>query len=580
MEPAPDAGLESLLAYAEQAAKRNAESAKPAPSFFKRFMMPLASLAALVTVGVVGFRASQEFETSPAAAIADQKVAAMEEKAVRKEAEEQAAKVVAQTEKPPAPQAQPAEAVAVPPVVAAAAPEAPPADPSYETPANRALDSKKLEPKNEPKKDAPADRWNDGKDNTAKEGRVAAADELLDQDYRNAGGKGAYDKSGTRDVWSPDQQQKSAPQSEGKRAKTAAPPPEVPVGNAEIARQQNFSDVGSRAAKLERQELAKDVAKTPPPPPPAPPVQEKSNYGYGLGTSSPGSGSSAQGVMGGASTRGDAPTGLSQASTKPSPVAPPKADPRPETKNEKADLDDSVLAAKKREEKEKVAAAKDVQAKQAAEEDRRAAERERVVAAEPAPVAATPAPSTAYAPPSSYAPAKKKSGFGIGVNKPQIDSAPSSMSGGMDLESEVAEQSDQLGVNSDAKYDARAKAKAVTQYVENARVASSRGDRTTEIRLLAQALQAGATGYEKTEALKRICDAYNALGEPERADPFCDQLVQEFPNTAAAQAVMSERRKAQRTAPAPKKPAAAERRYSDDASPAPKPAEAAPAQAY
>src|SRR3990167_2268151 len=44
MHSAPDAGLESLLAYAEQAAKRS--STRTAPSVWKRFLMPLASMAA------------------------------------------------------------------------------------------------------------------------------------------------------------------------------------------------------------------------------------------------------------------------------------------------------------------------------------------------------------------------------------------------------------------------------------------------------------------------------------------------------------------------------------------------------
>ena len=71
IEPAPDVGLESLLAYAEQAAKR---TSKPAPSIWKRFLMPLASFAALATVGVIGFRANQDFDTSRASAAADTKL--------------------------------------------------------------------------------------------------------------------------------------------------------------------------------------------------------------------------------------------------------------------------------------------------------------------------------------------------------------------------------------------------------------------------------------------------------------------------------------------------------------------------
>ena len=43
-EPAPDAGLESLLAFAEVAAKRNAEAGKPVP-FWKKYLTPLVLVA-------------------------------------------------------------------------------------------------------------------------------------------------------------------------------------------------------------------------------------------------------------------------------------------------------------------------------------------------------------------------------------------------------------------------------------------------------------------------------------------------------------------------------------------------------
>lgn len=563
-EPAPDTGLESLLAYAEQAAKRNAAASKPAPSFFKRFMMPLASLAALVTVGVVGFRASQEFETSPAAAMADQKVAAVEEAARQKKNEEQKldeSKAIAQP---------PADAK-LPEVVAAVAP-------APEAPANEPFD-KSLEAKNDDSRSRNKDLAKAKGKELAKEGRVAASDEW-DDDLNAAGNagkkgdKGGYEQS-AGEVWSPEPT-KSAPQSNTKRA------PKVdaaPLGNAEAYRQvksaDNFSDVGTRGAKMERQELAKA-----PPPPPAPPQEKPS---FGLGTSSPGGGP--QGVAGGASTRdfGDAPAELSQGGLKPSPApaAPPpakvqpKADPKAEMFEEKREA--AALAQQQREESEKLAVAKQVESKKRAEEDRRAAEQQqRAAVAEPAPapVAAAPMPSS-----SSYSlPSRKKSSGGYGI-RPQLGSESTSGEGAFD--DEAVQRSDSLGVNSDAKFNENTRRKAITQAVENARVASSRGDRMTEIRLLAQALESGATGYERVEALKRICDAYEALGEVERADPFCEQLMKEFPATAAAKMV-SDRRKQQvkRAAPAPKKPAAPSERQmmlDDDAA---KPAEAAPAQSY
>jgi hypothetical protein len=62
-------------------------------------------------------------------------------------------------------------------------------------------------------------------------------------------------------------------------------------------------------------------------------------------------------------------------------------------------------------------------------------------------------------------------------------------------------------------------------------------------------LSAGATGYARAEALKSACDGYEALGEYDRAQQFCDLLLSEFRGTAAAQQV-AQRRKAQLKAPA------------------------------
>jgi anti-sigma factor RsiW len=58
-DPAPDAGLESLLAYAEQQARRNAA---PARQTRLRWLWSLGSVAGLLTVGVVAFRAQEQFK--------------------------------------------------------------------------------------------------------------------------------------------------------------------------------------------------------------------------------------------------------------------------------------------------------------------------------------------------------------------------------------------------------------------------------------------------------------------------------------------------------------------------------------
>jgi hypothetical protein len=53
VEAAPDTGLESLLGYAQQAARRASAGPAPRPTWWRRWVAPLGGLAALVVVGVV-----------------------------------------------------------------------------------------------------------------------------------------------------------------------------------------------------------------------------------------------------------------------------------------------------------------------------------------------------------------------------------------------------------------------------------------------------------------------------------------------------------------------------------------------
>ncbi|WP_434380259.1 zf-HC2 domain-containing protein [Melittangium boletus] len=57
---APDAGLESLLAYAQQSARRSATGAEPTPRWWRRLMAPALSVATLGVVGLVVVRTNQE----------------------------------------------------------------------------------------------------------------------------------------------------------------------------------------------------------------------------------------------------------------------------------------------------------------------------------------------------------------------------------------------------------------------------------------------------------------------------------------------------------------------------------------
>ncbi|GEN09305.1 Putative zinc-finger [Myxococcus fulvus] len=64
-EPAPDAGLESLLAYAQQSARRAAAGPEPKPSRWRRWFLPVVGLASVGTLGIVSFMAVSPELTRP-----------------------------------------------------------------------------------------------------------------------------------------------------------------------------------------------------------------------------------------------------------------------------------------------------------------------------------------------------------------------------------------------------------------------------------------------------------------------------------------------------------------------------------
>jgi hypothetical protein len=65
LESAPDAGLESLLAYAQQAARRSAAGPEPAPRWWRRLLAPALGMAALSVFGVVVVQVNREVDLSP-----------------------------------------------------------------------------------------------------------------------------------------------------------------------------------------------------------------------------------------------------------------------------------------------------------------------------------------------------------------------------------------------------------------------------------------------------------------------------------------------------------------------------------
>ncbi|AKQ65323.1 3'-to-5' exoribonuclease RNase R [Myxococcus hansupus] len=65
VESAPDAGLESLMAYAQQAARRAAAGPEPKPSRWRRWLLPVVGLASVSTLGIVTFQARSPELTQP-----------------------------------------------------------------------------------------------------------------------------------------------------------------------------------------------------------------------------------------------------------------------------------------------------------------------------------------------------------------------------------------------------------------------------------------------------------------------------------------------------------------------------------
>ncbi|MCY1030842.1 zf-HC2 domain-containing protein [Corallococcus sp. BB11-1] len=66
VEPAPDAGLESLLAYAQQSARRAAAGPEPKPSRWRRWLLPMVGLASVSTFGLLTLEVSKGVNLEPA----------------------------------------------------------------------------------------------------------------------------------------------------------------------------------------------------------------------------------------------------------------------------------------------------------------------------------------------------------------------------------------------------------------------------------------------------------------------------------------------------------------------------------
>src|SRR5262245_34848199 len=59
-EPAPEAGLESLLAYAGQAARRASAGAPPKRVWWRTWLVSAAGAVSIVVVGVIGWQVTKQ----------------------------------------------------------------------------------------------------------------------------------------------------------------------------------------------------------------------------------------------------------------------------------------------------------------------------------------------------------------------------------------------------------------------------------------------------------------------------------------------------------------------------------------
>jgi hypothetical protein len=173
-----------------------------------------------------------------------------------------------------------------------------------------------------------------------------------------------------------------------------------------------------------------------------------------------------------------------------------------------------------------------------------------------------PPPAQAAPSQSSPVPALRKSGsYGLPRSAPSqaVDEDSASMT-------ESVARSDELEARRlrDQQLD-------VDAQLAQSRTAGNSGDRRGEVLAAVAALNAGATGYSRLEALKRACDGYEAMGEFDRAQPYCERVVAEFGGSAAARQV-ADRRKAQLKSPKSPAPASSkhklETKTRDEARPA------------
>jgi anti-sigma factor RsiW len=453
---APDAGLESLFAYAEQAARRNAAGPAAAPTWWRRMMAPLAGVAALGLVAGVGFKVSQESASelapSPAAVALQNERNAYEKDAPRAPSREAAqlaeAKPVESAE----------EKLAQAP--GAAAPKAEPA----------------AAPEPEQQRQALGDGLaTQGKKGAAKRDQADDFDQAFDGERTRTGGyEQAYGATEAPKAKSDlgGRLEQAAKASESRRAQAEAKPA---ADKAEVKKQAaDYSNAAQRGAYNNKPSDAPAPAPQPvvaaaPPPAPAQKPAPKGGSGFGLGVGST------------------------------APSAGPQASKEYDFGGE---VTDSV---------------------------------------------------------------SNSGGAGTSVKKSKVAAPPPSK---VALEKESRAEEPAMLDRKDAS--------TVERSLIIAQKARGAGDFKAQVGYAQQAIDAGARGEQRAQALQMMCEGLDGLGLEGQADAYCNALLTEFPNSASAKRIAN-----RRSAPqlAPKAPARSKAEkspaYADDEKAAP--AESAPA---
>lgn len=174
------------------------------------------------------------------------------------------------------------------------------------------------------------------------------------------------------------------------------------------------------------------------------------------------------------------------------------------------------------------------------------------------PVAAQPRPPNAEKPPAPPAvvaqaqpqpQAPMPSSLGLGLNQGNSTGGgglgSTSAPGPVYKQSARDDQRDESVAMADRKGEAELQKRDQEQvargYIDAARAAGNSGNRQEEVKQSLAVVTSNVRGVARGEALERLCNALEALGNEDAADKYCAMLLREYPNSVAAK-LLAQRR--------------------------------------